>query len=85
MATVNLSISSEDCYWKVTILCGIIALMFMCEHFIYALVKWVANILNSLLLLNQVVSMMADRGKDYDALQKLQTINRVTATHRKEE
>jgi len=67
-------------------LCVILALMFMYEHFITnTLVKWMENILNFLLLLKLVMSMMTDVGKDYEPLKKLQTINRVTATSRKDE
>jgi len=47
MANIELSISSDNWYWKVTILCVILVLMFMCEHFFSnSIVKWVAKILN---------------------------------------
>jgi len=40
MATIELSISSDDLYWKVTIICVILGNMLLCEHFISnALVK----------------------------------------------
>jgi len=60
MATVELSIYSVDCYWKVRILCVILTIMLMWEHFVSnVLVKLGANILNSVLMLNLIMSIMA--------------------------
>jgi len=66
MATIELSISSEDFYWKVTILCVMLGLMFLCEQFISnVLVKIVVTILNTVLLVNLVLSMVTDAEKDH--------------------
>ena len=79
MATIELSISSEDLYWKVMILCVMLGLMFLCEHFILnVFVKIVVTILNTVLLVNLVLSMVADAEKDNNALEKLKTINKIT-------
>jgi len=66
MASIELSLSSEDIYWKVTILCVMLVLIFLCEHFITNdLVKIMVTILNTVLLVNLVVlSMAADSVKD---------------------
>jgi len=66
MATIELSISSEDFYWKVTILCVMLGLMFLCEQFISnVLVKIVVTIFNTVLLVNLVLSMVTDAEKDH--------------------
>jgi len=78
MATIELSISSEDFYWKVTILCVMLVLMFLCEQFISnVLVKIVATILNTILLVNLLLSMVTDAEKDHYAMEKLKAIDKI--------
>jgi len=79
MATIELSISSEDFYWKVTILCVMLCIMFLCEQFISnVFVKIVATILNTVLLVNLLLSMVTDAEKDHNAMEKLKAINEIT-------
>jgi len=80
MTTIELSISSEDFYWKATILCVMLGLMFLCEQFIpNVLVKiMVTIILNTVLLVNLLLSMVTDAEKDHNAMEKLKTVNKIT-------
>jgi len=53
--------------------------MFLCEQFISnVLVKIVATILNTILLVNLLLSMITDTDKDHKAIEKLKAINKKT-------
>jgi len=79
MAIIELSISSDDLYWKVMIICVILSNMFLCEHFISnAQVKIIVTILNTVLLANLVLIMATDAHNDNSAMAKLKSINKIT-------
>ena len=79
MATIELSISSDDLYWKVMIVCVMLGIMFLCEHFISnVFVKIIVTILNTVLLVNFVLGMATDADKDNNAMERLKAINKIT-------
>jgi len=56
-----------------------LGLMFLCEQFISnVLVKIVATIFNTVLLVNLLLSMVTDAEKDHYAMEKLKTIIKIT-------